>query len=166
VFTAPILAPNLCIATPPGQFGCAQSMETSWPGTWLLVAFFTFVIVGVVGPLLWSLAYSRSATVSGRTDGNGSLFWLHLILFEVGVLAATGMMAAIGFVGGSQIAQGKSAIIAAEAIRTNIIPPLSTDPNSVLYDVPPVLVATFIGISLLAQLIGLLNLTLLKPSKD
>jgi hypothetical protein len=89
-----------------------------------------------------------------------------LILFEIGVIGATAIMAAIGFVGGSQIAQGKSAIIAAEAIRTQIIPPLSSDPASVLYDVPPVVVAMFIGLSLLAQLVGLLNLALLKPSKE
>src|SRR5579863_10075978 len=49
VFTIPIVVPSLCIATPPGEFGCAASMETTWPGTWLLVAFFTWTTVGVLG---------------------------------------------------------------------------------------------------------------------
>ena len=50
-FTAPILVPTLCIATPPGSFGCQASIEIVWPGTWMLVGFFVFIIVGVLGAL-------------------------------------------------------------------------------------------------------------------
>lgn len=165
IFTVPILVPSLCIATPPGQFGCAASMETSWPGTWLLVAYFTFLIVGVLGPFAWSLAYSHRSGPEGKTEANKTLSWLHLLLFEVGVLGATGFMAAIGYAGGNVVAHGGSAIVSAEAVRTQIIPPLSTDPNSVLWDMPPVLEAIFIGLTLLAQLLGFLNLvTSKKPA--
>ncbi len=138
-------------------------METSWPGTWLLVAFLVFVIVGIFGSLAWSLVYSRKAT-SGAAEGNSGLLWLHLILFEVGVLGATALMAAVGYVGGNIVATGGSPIVSAEAIRTQIFPPLSSDPNSVLYDVPPVLTAVFIGLSLLSQLVGYLGLFTLKKS--
>jgi hypothetical protein len=164
VFTAPILVPSLCIATPPGQFGCAASMETSWPGTWLLVAYFTFLIVGVVGPFAWALAYSRKSSTEGKTESSKTLSWLHLLLFEVGVLGATGMMAAIGYAGGNVVAHGGSAIVSAEAVRTQIIPPLSSDPNSVLWDMPPVIEAIFIGLTLLSQLLGFLNLVTLKKT--
>ena len=164
-FTAPILIPSLCIATPPGSFGCKGSMETSWPGTWLLVAFFTFIIVGIFGALGWSLVYSRLSS-TGASNGNGGLLWLHLILFEVGVLGATGVMAAIGFVGGSVVASGGSPIASAEAVRTQIIPPLSSDPASVLNDMPPVVEAVFIGLSLLAQLIGYVAILVVRRSKS
>ena len=90
------------------------------------------------------------------------MMWLQLFFFEVGVLGATTIMAAIGYVGGSFVAHGGNAIVSTEAIRTQIIPPLSSDPNSVLFDMPPVVEAMFIGVSLLAQLIGLLNLFTLK----
>src|SRR2546426_6043498 len=161
-FTAPILVPTLCIATPPGSFGCQASIEIVWPGTWMLVGFFVFIIVGVLGALAWSLVYYHQWTVLEKHEGSKMLLWLQLILFEVGVLGATSLMAAIGFVGGSQLAQGHGAPIAAEAIRTFIIPPLSTDPASPLFDMPPVGVAAFIGLSLLAQLLGMLNLLTLK----
>lgn len=139
-------------------------METSWPGTWLLVAFLIFVTVGIFGALGWSQVYSRKAS-SGATDGNSGLLWLHLILFEVGVLGATAMMAAIGYVGGNVVATGGSPIVSAEAVRINIIPPLSSDPNSVLYDMPPVIEAAFIGLALLSQLVGYVALFTLKKPK-
>ncbi len=161
-FVAPILVPTLCIATPPGSFGCKASMEIVWPGTWLLVAFFVFTIVGVLGALAWSLVYYHEWTVEEKHEGSMMLLWLQLILFEVGVLGATSLMAAIGYVGGNILAQGGGVAVAAEAIRTQIIPPFSVDPNSPLYDMPPVGEAAFIGLSLLAQLIGIVNLLTLK----
>ena len=138
-------------------------METSWPGTWLLVAFLVFVIVGIFGALAWSLVYSRKSSL-GATDGNAGLLWLHLILFEVGVVGATALMAAVGYVGGNVVATGGSPIVSAEAIRTQIIPPLSNDPNSVLFDMPPVLTAVFIGLSMLSQVVGYIALFTLKKS--
>ncbi len=160
-FTLPILAPSLCIATPPGLFGCKASMETSWPGTWLLIAFIVFGLVGILGAMAWSLVYSRRAS-SGATEGNKGLFWTHLVLFEVGVLGATAMMAAIGYVGGQVVATGGSPIASATAIAQNIIPPLSNDPNSVLNDMPPVVEAVFIGVAVLSQVVGYLSLFMTK----
>jgi len=136
-------------------------METSWPGTWLLVAFFTWVSVGVLGPLAWSMVYSRRAT-ERHGDGIKAVLMLHPVLFEVGVLGACVMMAAIGYVGGQVVASGGAAAVSSEAIRTNIIPPLSSDPNSVLFDMPPVVEAMFIGLALLSQLLGYLGLYTIK----
>ena len=166
-FSVPILVPPLCVATPPGSFGCTESMITSWPGTWLFVAYFTFLIVGVMGALAWGLIYYYESTVLGKTEGIGFFNTLHPILFELGILGATGMMAVIGLVGGNWIAHGGGIAVAGEVIRERIIPPLSTDPSSPLYDMPPVVEAAFIGLSVLAQFIGLYNLlTLQKPSAD
>jgi len=166
-FSVPILVPTLCVATPPGQFGCRESMVTSWPGTWLFIAYFLFLIVGVMGALAWGLIYYYESTIVGKTEGIGLFNTLHPILFELGVLGTTGIMAAIGFVGGNWVAHGGGIAVAGEVIRTQIIPPLSSDPTSVLYDMPPVVEATFIGLSILAQFVGLYNLiTLQKPTKS
>jgi hypothetical protein len=132
-------------------------MITSWPGTWLFIAYFLFLIVGVVGSLAWGVIYYYESTVVGKTEGIGLFNTLHPILFEIGVLGTTGMMAAIGLVGGNWIAHGGGIAVAGEVIRENIIPPLSTDPTSVLYDMPPVVEAAFIGLTVLAQFIGIYN---------
>jgi len=66
-------------------------------------------------------------------------------------------MAAIGYVGGSYVAHGGNVIVSSAVIAANIIPPLSTDPQNVLSDMPPVLEAVFIGLTLLGVLVGLIN---------
>ena len=157
IFTLPILVPQLCIATPPGTFGCNLSMETSWPGTWVFFAYIFFILIGVMGVLGWGLVYYFRAQLSGKTEVKKMTSWLHLVLFEIGVLGATSLQAAIGLVGGNYVAHGGSNIIAAQVVATNIIPPLSSDPTSLFYDMPPIVEAVFIGIAVLGMLIGLLN---------
>jgi len=137
-------------------------METTWPGTWLLIAYIVFIGVGVLGSFAWAVAYQLRGSIAGRTEAKRIPIWLQIFLFEAGVLGATGMMAAIGYVGGSIVASGGSAVTASAAVAQNIIPPLSSNPTSVLNDMPPIVEALFIGVSLLAQLIGLLNLLTLK----
>jgi hypothetical protein len=137
-------------------------METSWPGTWLLFGYLIFLVIGVMGTLGWGLVYYFRSKLFNKSEVNGTLTWLHLVLFEIGILGATSLMAAIGYVGGSHIAAGASAVVAAQAVAQNIIPPLSSDPNSVLNDMPPVVEAVFIGIGILGSLVGFINIFLSK----
>ncbi len=90
-----------------------------------------------------------------KTEVNGPLAMIHLILFEIGVVGATSITAAVGYVGGRFVLNGGSPIVAAQAIASQIIPPLSSDPSSVFNDMPPVLVATFTGLTVLATIVGL-----------
>jgi uncharacterized membrane protein len=157
VFTVPILDPSLCIATPPGLFGCISTMDINWPGTWVLVAWIVWVLVAVLGALFFGVSYYFMAKFWNKTKANNLLSTLHLVVFEVGVFGACGMMAAIGYVGGSFIAHGGNAIVSSAVIAAYIIPPLSSDPTNVLSDMPPVVEAAFIGLTLLGILIGLIN---------
>lgn len=157
VFTVPILVPSLCIATPPGLFGCQATMDINWPGTWVLIAWLIWLLVGVLGTFFFGATYYFAAKFWNRTSANNTLSTLHLVIFEVGLFGTTAMMAAIGFVGGSYIAHGGNAIVSSAVIAQNIIPPLSTDPTNVLSDMPPVIEAAFIGLTLLGVLIGLVN---------
>jgi hypothetical protein len=166
VFTVPILVPSLCIATPPGFFGCKATMDVNWPGTWVLVAWLVFAFAGVAGPLFWGSLYYFQSRLRGRNEANKTLSWLHLSIYEIGVLGATGMMAAIGYVGGSALAQGEGVAAASQVIAQNTIPPLSSDPNSVLSDMPPVVEAIFIGLTLLGALIGFLSLFRIAPGSS
>jgi hypothetical protein len=71
-------------------------------------------------------------------------------------------MAAIGYVGGSYLAHGGNSIVASAVIQQDIIPPLSSDPASLFYDMPPVVEAAFIGLAVLGVLVGLINWYMLK----
>lgn len=157
IFTIPILIPSLCIATPPGTFGCNLSMETSWPGTWVFFAYLFFITIGVFGTLGWGVLYYFGDKLFGKTQVSKGLSWLQVFLFELGVLGATIIQAAIGLVGGNYVAHGGSNILASVIVAKDIIPPLSSNPSSLFYDMPPIVEALFIGIAVLGMLIGILN---------
>src|SRR2546426_7819471 len=73
--TAPVLLP---------QLGLPLVLQV-WPGTWMFVAYFSFLIVGVLGMFVWSTAYYMVPRLFGKDRLNKLLTWAHLLLFEVGV---------------------------------------------------------------------------------
>lgn len=164
IFTAVVLDPFLCVSVSPGQFGCHDNMVTSWPGTWLFISYFTWLIVGVVGAFGWAGLYYLGDKLRGKTEVNTLFSRMHLLLFEVGVLGATACMAAVGYVGGGVVATGGGAAVAAQSIAVNIFPPLSNDPSSIFNDMPVVIEAAFIVVAILGVLMGILNYVNSKPS--
>lgn len=157
IFTAVVLDPYLCVSVSPGQFGCHENMVTSWPGTWLFIGYFTWLIVGVLGAFCWSGLLYLGAQLRGKTEVNTFFSRVSMILFEVGVLGTTATMAAVGYVGGGVIATGGGAAVAAEAIALNIFPPLSNDTSSIFNDMPVVIEAAFIVVALLGIFLGILT---------
>ena len=157
VFTAVVLDPFLCVSVSPGQFGCHDNMVTSWPGTWLFIGYFTWLIAGVLGAFGWAGLFYLGDTLRGKTEISTFFSKVHIVLFEVGVLGATACMAAVGYVGGGVVATGGGAAVAAEAIALNIFPPLSNDPASIFNDMPVVIEAAFIVVAILGVFLGMLN---------
>jgi hypothetical protein len=157
IFSAVVLDPYLCVSVSPGQFGCHDNMVTSWPGTWLFIGYFVFLIGGVLGCFGWAGVYYLADKLRGKMEVNTLFSRVHLVFYEVGVLGASAVMAAVGYVGGGVIATGGGAAVAAEAIALDIFPPLSNDPTSVFNDMPPVIEAVFIVLALLGALMGVLN---------
>ena len=164
IFSAVILDPYLCVSVSPGQFGCHDNMVTSWPGTWLFIGYFTWLIVGVLGSFGWAGLFYLGDQLRGKTEINAFFSKLHVVMFEVGVLGATACMAAVGYVGGGVIATGGGAAVAAEAISLDIFPPLTNDTTSVFNDMPVVIEAAFIVIALLGIFLGVLNYLSAKSS--
>jgi hypothetical protein len=166
IFSAVILDPFLCVSVSPGQFGCHDNMVTSWPGTWLFIGYFVWLIVGVLGAFGWAGLFYLGDALRGKTQISKFFSRLHILMFEVGVLGAAACMAAVGYVGGGVIATGGGAAVAAEAIALDIFPPLSTDNASVFNDMPVVIEAAFIVVALLGILLGILNYISAKPSGE
>jgi hypothetical protein len=164
IFSAVILDPFLCVSVSPGQFGCHDNMVTSWPGTWLLIGYFVWLIVGVLGAFGWAGLFYLGSELRGKTQISTFFSRMHILTFEVGVLGATACMAAVGYVGGGVIATGGGAAVAAEAIALDIFPPLSTDTASIFNDMPVVIEAAFIVVALLGIFLGILNYISAKSS--
>ena len=164
IFSAVILDPFLCVSVSPGQFGCHDNMVTSWPGTWLFIGYFVWLIVGVLGAFGWAGLFYLGSELRGKTQISTFFSRLHILTFEVGVLGATACMAAVGYVGGGVIATGGGAAVAAEAIALDIFPHLSTDTASIFNDLPVVIEAAFIVVALLGIFLGILNYISAKSS--
>jgi hypothetical protein len=164
IFSAVVLDPFLCVSVSPGMFGCRDNMVTSWPGTWLFIGYFVWLIVGVLGAFGWAGLFYFGDILRGKTQINALFSRLHILAFEVGVLGATACMAAVGYVGGGVIATGGGAAVAAEAISLDIFPPLSNNSSSIFSDMPVIIEAVFIVVALLSVFLGIVNYINSKPS--
>lgn len=74
-------------------------------GTWLLVGFTGYLVVGVLAVGLSALFYHYLEVVRGNryTGVNTGLAWAHLILLNVGAAGASWLMMLAGYTGGSHL---------------------------------------------------------------
>ena len=134
--TVPVLIPEL---------GLPLKLQI-WPGTWMFVAYFSFLIAGVVGYLAWSLIYYMIPKLFGRQKLSGPLSLFHLVALEVGVLGATALMGIFpGYIGGTLIHDGIGQFVVTRVIEWSVIP-----------------IGTLIFVALIATLTGILNVVVSK----
>ena len=132
--TTPILLP---------QLGLPLVLQI-WPGTWMLIAYFSFLIAGVAGVFVWSAMYYMLPRLFGRMSVSRPLSLIHLILFEVGVVGSTGLMGLFpGYTGGTLMHNGFGQFIVTRIIEWTVIP-----------------IGIFIGIAIIATLTGIANVIL------
>jgi len=133
-FTAPVIIPELAFPL----------KLTLWPGTWMFIAYFVFLIVGVLGTLGWAVLLDLVRRTMGAEYCDRFLAISSIVLIEVAVYAETSFMFTVGYVGGTfAFASGIG-----PAVLTYIIGPL----------VVPIGVSIFIY--LIGTLLGLMNVVL------
>ena len=133
-FTTPVIIPELAFPL----------KLTIWPGTWMFIAYFAFLIVGVLGTLGWAVLLDLVRRTMGTEYCDRFLAIASLVLIEVGVYAEAGFMFTVGYIGGSNALAGQIG----PAVNTYIIGPL----------VVPIGVSIFIY--LIGTLLGLMNVVL------
>ncbi len=132
--TAPVLVP---------QLGMPLKLQI-WPGTWMFIAYFAFLIAGVLGVLGWALIYSMLPRLFGTHRVSKLLSALHLALFETGVVGATSLIGLVpGYVGGTLIHDGFGQFVVTRAIEWAVIP-----------------IGIFIAIAVLSTLAGIANVVI------
>jgi hypothetical protein len=133
-FTAPVIIPELAFPL----------KLTIWPGTWMFIAYFVFLIVGVLGTLGWAVLLDLVRRTMGAESCDRFLAISSIVLIEVAVYAETSFMFTVGYVGGTiAFTSGIGA-----AVLTYIIGPL----------VVPIGASIFIY--LIGTLLGLMNVVL------
>src|SRR5579864_8571003 len=73
--TLPVLVP---------QLGLPLKLEV-WPGTWMFISFFVFLICGVLGCFLWCFIYYMLPRVYGKNTVDEFLALSQLVSFEVAI---------------------------------------------------------------------------------
>ena len=129
--TVPVLIPEL---------GLPLKLQI-WPGTWMFVAYFSFLIAGVLGFLAWSLIYYMIPRLLGRQSLNRFLSLIHLVALEASVFGATALMGIFpGYIGGTLIHDGIGQFVVTRVIEWSVIP-----------------IGTLIFVAIVATLTGILN---------
>ncbi|HVB96023.1 MAG TPA: hypothetical protein VND41_05430 [Nitrososphaerales archaeon] len=130
-FTTPVIIPELAFPL----------KLTIWPGTWMFIAYFVFLIVGVLGTLGWAVLLDLVRRITGIESCDKFLALTSIVLIEVPVYTQTSLMFTAGYVGGTYA----FATQVGSSVITYIIGPL----------VIPIGVSIFIY--LIGTLLGLMN---------
>jgi len=134
-FTTPVIIPILAFPL----------KLTVWPGTWMFISYFVFLIVGVLGTLGWTSFLYLIKQVTGAQYCDKFLAVTSIVLIEVAVYIQTTLMFVVGYVGGTYA----FATLFGQAVITYMIGPL----------VVPIGVSIFVY--LIGTLLGLMNVVLI-----
>ena len=85
---------------PKGDLFSLSTAVAMFPGTWLLIAFFVHIFVGILGMAGWAGVYYISSRVMNKRTTNTLLARGHLILTALGVYVTTTFFSLAGFIGG------------------------------------------------------------------
>ena len=83
--------------------GVARVIAGGEAGTWFIMGYLTYIIVGVVAMAVTSLFYFYIETVLGKayTGAAKALAWVHLVLGNIGVAGAAILTMVGGYLGGA-----------------------------------------------------------------
>ncbi len=129
--TIPVMVP---------QLGLPLKLEV-WPGTWMFIAYFVFLIVGVVGCFVWSFVYYMLPRIYGRNSVSDFMALAQVVTFEVAVYGiATFMGIDAGYYGGTLYHNGYGPVIITQIIAWAVIP-----------------IGTLIAVALISTVTGVVN---------
>ena len=129
--TLPVLVP---------QLGLPLKLEV-WPGSWMFISFFVFLICGVLGCFLWCFIYYMLPRVYERNTVDEFLALSQLVSFEVAVFGLCAFMGIdAGYYGGTLYHNGFGPVIITQIIAWAVIP-----------------IGTLIVVALLSTVTGVVN---------
>jgi hypothetical protein len=73
---------------------------TEWPGTWMFIAYFLFLIVAVLGSVAWAALLDLIRKHFARENVNRYMAEAQLSLTTLGIYGQTSLMYALGYQGG------------------------------------------------------------------
>jgi len=129
--TLPVLVP---------QLGLPLKLEV-WPGTWMFISYFVFLIAGVAGCFVWCLIYYMVPRLYRRDSVSEFLALSQLLTFEVALFALCAFMGIdAGYYGGTLYHNAFGPVVITQLIAWAVIP-----------------IGTLVVVTLLSTVTGVLN---------
>lgn len=111
-FTVPILLPQL-------EF---PILLTEWPGIYIVIAYTSFIVAGVLGMVAWSSGYYLMWRVFGVSTTSRGLITAQILLTQAGIYALTIFMYWGGYVGAHASHEGIAIFIVGQLMEFSVIP--------------------------------------------
>ncbi len=112
LMVAPVLMPSLRLPI----------LITQWPGIYMVLAYFSFLAVGVLGMAAWSVLYAHLPDLLGRSAIGKLGFGVHVFMTEIGVYALAISMFAGGYVGSWLAYTGAGPVAVGAQMEFSVIP--------------------------------------------
>lgn len=110
----------------------SKVMAAGSAGTWLTFGYEIYIVVGVIGAAVSSVFYHYLGSPSKGNNATIIVFgWIHLLLMNVGIAAACGMMMYAGYIAGASMlpissgGKGYTALQAHELLIGQYVVPIS-----------------------------------------
>lgn len=117
---------------------------TVWPGTWMFIAYFGFMIAGVLGSLTWTMVYYLLPRLFnlGQVDRRATI--IQIVLTQIGIYGAVALMGLVpGYTGGTFAIAGFGTFLITRVIEWAVIP-----------------TGIFVGLAIFGTLTGVANIIL------
>lgn len=134
-FVMPVLVPSL-------EF---PILITRWPGVYMVIAYFSFVMVAVVGMLAWMGFYRMMPSVFSKKTVYRPLFFGQIVLTQLGIYVVSVSMFLGGYVGSALEYAGAGPVVVGAAMEFAVIPS-----------------ALSIFLTVVGELLGIVNVLLAK----
>jgi hypothetical protein len=112
IFISPVLLPTL-------EF---PILITRWPGIYMVAAYTSFLVVGVLGSLGWSLMYSNVSRILGAEMYDRGLALLQFVLYQFGIYGLSVFMFWGGYTGSKLSYEGGGDALVGIVMESNVIP--------------------------------------------
>lgn len=112
LFAAPVLDPKLKFPI----------LITQWPGIYVVVAYTSFVLVGVVGMLCWGVLFHLLPSMFDKASVRRFWLFAQVVVTEVGVYALAIFMFLGGYIGASLAYSGAGDFIVGAQMEVAVIP--------------------------------------------
>ncbi|MFI5419675.1 MAG: hypothetical protein ACHQ1H_01775 [Nitrososphaerales archaeon] len=115
---------------------------TVWPGTWMFIAYFSFLIAGVMGSLAWALIYHLLPAMLRVNRVSKLMTLAQLLLYQIGVYGVALLMGLVpGYTGGTLAINGFGLFLITRVIEWTVVP-----------------IGLLVGLAIIATITGIVNI--------